>query len=105
MRPVSVRRNVIANGVGQAWVAVMGLAFVPVCIRYLGIEAFGLVGLFAVMQAWLTLLDVGMTPTLGREMARYSSGAHSAQSIRDLLRSLEFVCTRQQKIGSRWLRD
>ena len=92
MRPVSVRRNVIANGVGQAWVAVMGLAFVPVYIRYLGIEAFGLVGLFAVMQAWLTLLDVGMTPTLGREMARYTSGAHSAQSIRDLLRSLEFVC-------------
>lgn len=89
---MSMRRNVIANYLGQGWVAVMGLAFLPVYIRYLGMEAYGLIGLFAVMQAWLTLLDVGMTPTLGREMARFTAGAHTAQSIRDLLRSLELVC-------------
>lgn len=70
----------------------MGLAFVPVYIRYLGIESYGLIGLFAAMQAWLTLLDMGMTPTLNREMARYTAGAHSPQSIRDLLRSLEILC-------------
>ena len=70
----------------------MGLAFVPLYIRYLGMEAYGLVGLFAVVQAWLTLLDVGMTPTLNREMARYTAGAHTPQSIRDLLRSLEMLC-------------
>lgn len=70
----------------------MSLAFVPIYIRYLGIEAYGLIGLFAVMQAWLTLLDMGMTPTLGREMARFTAGAQSLQGIRDLLRSLEIVC-------------
>lgn len=70
----------------------MGLAFVPLYIRFLGMEAYGLIGLFAVMQAWLTLLDMGMTPTLNREMARYTSGAHSPQSICDLLRSLEILC-------------
>ena len=70
----------------------MGLAFIPLYIQYLGMEAYGLIGLFAVMQAWLTLLDMGMTPTLNREMARYTAGAHSPQSIRDLLRSLEILC-------------
>ena len=89
---MSMRRNVIANYLGQGWVAAMGLAFLPVYIRYLGVEAYGLIGLFAVMQAWLALLDIGMTPTLGREMARFTAGAHTAQSIRDLLRSLELVC-------------
>ena len=89
---MSLRRNVIANYLGQGWVAAMGLAFLPVYIRYLGVEAYGLIGLFAVMQAWLALLDIGMTPTLGREMARFTAGAHTAQSIRDLLRSLELVC-------------
>ena len=70
----------------------MGLAFIPTYIRYLGMEAYGLIGLFAALQAWLTLLDMGMTPTLNREMARYTAGAHSAESIQDLLRSMEILC-------------
>lgn len=69
----------------------MGLAFVPLYIRYLGMESYGLIGVFALLQAWLTLLDMGMTPTLSREMARFTAGAHTPQSIRNLLRSLEFV--------------
>lgn len=69
----------------------MGLAFIPVYIKYLGIEAYGLIGVFAILQAWLALLDMGMTPTLSREMARFSGGAHNAQSIRDLLRSIEII--------------
>ena len=68
---MSIRRNVIANYLGQGWAAVMGLAFVPIYVSYLGMEAYGLVGLFALLQGWLALLDMGMTPTLGREMARF----------------------------------
>ncbi len=86
---MALKRNVIANFAGQGWTAVMGLAFIPLYIHYLGVEAFGLIGLYAVMQALLTILDMGMTPTLNREMARFTAGAHSAQSINDLLRSLE----------------
>lgn len=88
---MALRLNIIANYVGQGWTAVMGLAFVPLYIKYLGMEAYGLIGLFAVMQAWLTLFDMGMTPTLNREMARFSAGVHSAQSIHNLLRSLEII--------------
>ena len=70
----------------------MGIAFVPLYIQYLGMEAFGLIGVFAILQASFAVLDFGMTPTLNREMARYMAGAHSVQSIRDLLRSLEIIC-------------
>ena len=86
-----LRKNVLANYMGQGWVAFMGLAFIPLYIKYLGIEAYGLIGLFALLQAWLSLLDMGMTPTLGREMARYTGGGHTAESIRDLLRSIELI--------------
>ncbi|MDD1606610.1 MAG: oligosaccharide flippase family protein, partial [Methylococcaceae bacterium] len=72
--------------------ALMGLVFVPVYIKYLGMEAYGLIGIFITLQALQTLLDMGMTPTLSREMARYTAGAHSVQSIRDLLRTLETIC-------------
>lgn len=70
----------------------MALAFIPLYIEYLGMEAYGLIGLFAVIQSLLMLLDAGMTPTLNREMARFTAGAHSPQSIRELLRSLEVIC-------------
>lgn len=70
----------------------MAIAFVPVYIKYLGIEAYGLIGLFVVIQAWLVLLDMGMTPTLTREMARFEAGEHSPQAIGNLLRTLEIVC-------------
>jgi O-antigen/teichoic acid export membrane protein len=88
---MALKRNLIANYLGQGWTALMGLAFIPLYIKYLGMEAYGLIGLFAVLQAWLGLLDMGMTPTLGREMARFSAGSHSNESIRDLLRSIEII--------------
>jgi O-antigen/teichoic acid export membrane protein len=86
-----LKRNLIANYLGQGWTAIMGLAFIPLYIKYLGVEAYGLVGLFALLQSWLSLLDMGMTPTLGREMARFTGGTHNSQTIRDLLRSIEVI--------------
>ena len=88
---MSLKHNLAANYLGQAWVAVVSLAFLPLYVKYLGNEALGLIGVFALMQTWLTLLDLGITPTLNREMARFSAGGHSAQSIGDLMRSLEVV--------------
>jgi O-antigen/teichoic acid export membrane protein len=88
---MSLKKNLVANYIGQGWQALMGLAFVPLYIRYLGVEAYGLIGIFALLQAWLTLLEMGMKPALGREMARFTAGAHNAQSIRDLLRSIELI--------------
>jgi O-antigen/teichoic acid export membrane protein len=88
---VVFHKNLLSNYLGQGWVSLMGFAFVPLYIKYLGIEAYGLIGLFAVLQSWLMLLDMGMTPTLGREMARFTGGGRSIESIRDLLRSVEIV--------------
>lgn len=88
---MSLKKNVIANFIGQGWTAIMGIAFMPIYIKYLGLEAYGLIGFYAVLQAWFTLLDMGITQTLNREMARYSAGIHTPNSISDLLRSLEIV--------------
>lgn len=86
-----LKKNLIANYLGQGWVALMSLIFVPLYIKYLGIEAYGLIGLFALLTAWLSLLDMGMTPTLSREMARFIGSSHSAESMRDLLRTIEVI--------------
>jgi O-antigen/teichoic acid export membrane protein len=86
-----LKRNLLANYLGQGWRAVMSLAFVPIYIQYLGIEAYGLIGIFAILMSALGLLDLGMKPALGREMARYTGGTHNEQSIWNLLRSVEII--------------
>lgn len=89
---MKLRRNIIANYAGQGWSALMSVVFIPIFIMQLGVESYGLIGIYATLQAGLALLDMGMSPTLGREMARFSAGAMSAQAIRNQLRSIEMVC-------------
>lgn len=88
---MSVKRNLAANFFGTAWVALVQIAFIPLYIRYIGMEAYGLIAAYASLQALLFLLDAGLTPTLTREVARFKAGALSASEIRTLLRSVEFV--------------
>jgi O-antigen/teichoic acid export membrane protein len=88
---MSLQRSVAANFLASGWAALVGLAFIPLYIRYLGIESYGLIGFFATVQAWLFVLDMGLSPALNREMARYSAGVVPAQGIRDLLKSIEWV--------------
>lgn len=84
-------RNVIANYVGTAWSALMGFVFVPWYIKYLGAEAYGVVGISVILQGCLGFLDVGLTPMMGREIARFTAGSHDARAIRSLLRTIELV--------------
>lgn len=88
---MSLKRNVVANFLGSGWTALMGVVFLPSYLKALGAESYGLVGVYAVMLAWISMLDLGMTPTLNREMARLRAGLHTPTSIRDLLRSIELV--------------
>ena len=69
----------------------MGIAFVPIYIKYLGVEAYGLIGLFALIHALMAILDSGMVSALGREMAKFSGGGLDSFSIRRLLRSIEII--------------
>lgn len=89
---MSLKHNLIANYLGQGWTALINLAVIPVYIAFLGMESYGLVGIFAIVQTSFAALDAGMTPTLNREMARYAAGSHTEQSINDLVRSVEVLC-------------
>lgn len=86
-----LRYNVIANFIGQLYNVVIGLIVVPTYVKYLGAEAYGLIGFFAVLQTIFQLLDIGLTPTISRETARYQGGATDAQTLRHLVRGMEGI--------------
>jgi O-antigen/teichoic acid export membrane protein len=69
----------------------MGFAFVPVYVRLLGVEAYGLIGIFSALIAWLALLDAGLKPALARGIAQFTGGGE-VDDAWDLLRSIEILC-------------
>ena len=87
----TLKNNIAANFAGSFWQALMGLVFVPLYIKFMGIESYGLVGLFTTLQVIFGLLDVGLGSTLTREMARLSVLPEKKQEMRNLVRTLETV--------------
>lgn len=88
---MSLKRNIFANTASQVYVTVIGIVIVPQYIKYMGVEAYGLVGFFTMLQAWFNLLDMGLTPTMARETARFRGGMTDVLGYRRLVRSLEGV--------------
>jgi O-antigen/teichoic acid export membrane protein len=88
-KPSRVEINVASNLIGTALTVLIGLALVPIYVRLLGIESYGLVGFYATVLAALQVLDLGLSPTINRELARLSAIPGYAERARDLVRSLE----------------
>ena len=86
-----VRRNLIANFASSLWLSLLSLACFPLYIKYLGVEAYGLIGAFTAIQSFSALLDAGLSTTLNREVARLSTDQRNAPVIRDFVRTLEVV--------------
>lgn len=85
------RRNLLATYASQIYVALAGIVIVPLYIRYMGAEAYGLVGFYAMLQAWFQMLDMGLSPTMSRQTARLAGGALDALTLRRMLRVLEGI--------------
>jgi O-antigen/teichoic acid export membrane protein len=88
---MSLKKNILVNYVSQIYVALISIVMVPLYIKYMGAEAYGLVGFFAMLQAWFSLLDMGLTPTVARETARFRGGATTVLNYRHLVRALEGI--------------
>ena len=85
----STKINVAANFIGSFWNALLGVLFVPIYLRYVGIESYGLIGVFNSIQVFILLLDFGLSPTFNRELARLSALGNQGQEIHNLKRTLE----------------
>jgi O-antigen/teichoic acid export membrane protein len=91
VRRSRTRQNAIANLVGRGLSALLAFAFIPSYVRILGVEAYGLVGFFSTLQAVFALLDMGLSTTLSRELARLSAREGTATQQRDLVRTMEVL--------------
>jgi O-antigen/teichoic acid export membrane protein len=91
LKSSSIKKNTLANYIGQGYTLIIMLAVTPLYLEYLGGEAYGLVGFFALMQAWLNILDVGLTPALGRQIAYARCQVNGMENFNKLLKSFEVI--------------
>lgn len=87
----SLKKNIIANYIGRAWPALLSILLVPVYIKFLGIEAYGLVGFFTTLSAVMGVFDLGIGSTMTRELAKRSANVNENGSQRDLVKTLEII--------------
>lgn len=90
----SLKKNILANFIGRFWVGIIGIVFVPVYIHFIGIEAYGLLGVFATFQVVLGLLDMGLSTTLNRELAKFNVSKDHSQYMNNLVFTAEifYLC-------------
>lgn len=84
-------KNVVWTLVGGVWMGVLIVLATPYYVARLGMEGYGLLGLWLMMQVLMGLLDIGMGATLVREFADSRRDRNGLEYKRDLLRTLEIV--------------
>lgn len=87
----SLKANIVANLIGSGWSAFITILFVPIYLKYIGAEGYGLIGIFASLQVVLSLLDNGLSTTLNKEIAKLSVLPKTELQIRNLVKTLGSV--------------
>jgi O-antigen/teichoic acid export membrane protein len=84
-----LKRNVFANFGGQFAATAVQFVTLPLYVRYLGDEGYGLVSFILALQAVTIAFDFGLSTTANREVSRYIAQERTADERRDLIRTLE----------------
>ena len=89
-----IKRNILFNFLGRAWGVISVYLFIPLYLKFLGIDAYGLVGFYSTLLAVFSFADLGFTATMNREMARLSVKKGTAEEMGNLLRTYEstYLC-------------
>lgn len=65
----AIPRNILANALGGGWIVALNLLVIPVQVRILGTEAYGMLGVLAALQLFFAVLDLGGAATLVQRAA------------------------------------
>jgi len=89
---MQLARNMAVAMANSVVVVLINLIALPFYLRFLGMEAYGLIGFYATLQTVFQVFDLGLAPTVSREIAH---GAETGQQRRSasLLRTLGIVYT------------
>lgn len=86
-----LRRNMIFNYVAQFYAIAIGIIVLPMTLSFTSAEAYGLIGVYTLIQTVLYGLDAGLSQTMSREVAKYKSLKQDEHKLRLIANSIEAV--------------
>lgn len=84
-------RGILVGLFSSSWLAFLSLALAPLYILLLGIESYGLIGLYIAGLGIGGLLDVALSSTVSREISWKKARSGEQIEISPLLRSAEII--------------
>lgn len=84
----SLKVNLVSNYFANLSIAILSIVFVPIYLKYLGPEGYGLIGIFSSLQVVLSVLDGGLSSALTRELAKVNDLTGSINRVRNLVKTL-----------------
>lgn len=85
---MAVQKNILANIIGRIWNIISIYLFIPLYIRFLGVESYGVISFYTLLLTLMAFADVGLSATLNREFAKVQDDPFYKQN---LLRTFEYV--------------
>jgi len=82
--------NALANILGKFWGILSNFLFLPLYIKYLGFENYSIIAFTLIITSIMSLLDVGLTSTLSRELASDQNSKREKFAIFNTLETLYF---------------
>lgn len=86
-----LKKNIIANYASQIYLATIGIVALPIYIKMLGAESYGVVAFFAMLQSAFAMLDLGLTPAVSRQTSVYIAGKTTALEYSKIYRALSMA--------------
>ena len=72
-RPQRIGSNVVYSALGRAWSAILLFVTIPIVVRGLGTQAYGVFTLTTVILGYVAFLDFGLTASVVRSVSRHRS--------------------------------
>ena len=86
-----IKTNLIANFSGGVWTSILSILFIPFYIKLLGMESYGLIGIYGSFIGIFGILDMGLSSTLNRKIASTISFKEKNHELRDFVRTVEII--------------
>jgi O-antigen/teichoic acid export membrane protein len=86
------KNKIIITYVAQIYSVILGLITLPLYIKILGVESFGLIGFFSALQAIFAILDIGFSSVVTREASKFLANNNSYYfALTRIIKRLFFV--------------
>ncbi|MFL5763455.1 MAG: oligosaccharide flippase family protein [Bacteroidia bacterium] len=76
---------------GRIITAVVGIIFVPIYVKLIGAESYGLVAFYATLASALAVLDLGLSTAISRQVAILQVQQGKEKEMKDLVLSVEII--------------